>query len=253
MKTRLNQIIFFMFLILCIQACSVKQSDIKSVAQTNSATQIEEFKTEILKDLIIYKKKLDLRNPNAYNKELQTSIIYQINLKQDYLNLIQNGKTLENYNEYFYYAFSPENISNRNDLLILGLYKLIFKAFSMDKNHQFTAVQYNKQEMLVLYEYLQVVRWKIKTAKDNKSEYLFKTWQNNWQLELAKKYEGDFNIINDLTYIKENKESVFDSSNFSFEIVLSKIIANTEHTLRKINVEPYEMGVSALKGFIFIL
>ena len=56
MKTRLNQIIFFMFLILCIQACSVKQSDIKSVAQTNSATQIEEFKTEILKDLIIKKK-----------------------------------------------------------------------------------------------------------------------------------------------------------------------------------------------------
>ena len=123
----------------------------------------------------------------------------------------------------------------------------------MDKNHQFTAVQYNKQEMLVLYEYLQVVRWKIKTAKDNKSEYLFKTWQNNWQLELAKRYDGDFNIINDLTYIKENKESVFDSSNFSFEIVLSRIIANVEHTLRKINVEPYEMGVSALKGFIFIL
>ena len=56
-----------------------------------------------------------------------------------------------------------------------------------------------------------------------------------------------------MTYIKENKESVFDSSNFSFEIVLSRIIANVEHTLRKINVEPYEMGVSALKGFIFII
>ena len=41
----------------------------------------------------------------------------------------------------------------------------------------------------------------------------FKTWQNNWQRELAKRYDGDFNIINDLTYIKENKKSVFDSLN----------------------------------------
>lgn len=253
MKNRLNQIILFMFLILCIQSCSVKQSDIKSVAQTNSATQIDEFKTEILKELINYKKKLDLRNPNGYNKDLQASIIYQINLREDHLHLIQEGKTLENYGEYFYYAFSSENINNRNDLLILGLYKLIFKAYNMEKNHQFSAVQYDKQEMLKLYEYLQVVRWKIKTAKDNKSEYLFKTWQNNWQLELEKKYAGDFNIINELAYIKVNKESIYDSSNFSFEISLSKIIINVEYSLRKINVEPYEMGISALKGFIFIL
>ena len=72
-------------------------------------------------------------------------------------------------------------------------------------------------------------------------------------IELAKKYSGDYNIINNLEYIKSNKESVYDHSNFSFEIILSKMIIDVEHTLRKINVEPYEMSISALTGFVFIL
>jgi hypothetical protein len=123
----------------------------------------------------------------------------------------------------------------------------------MDKKHQFSAIEYNKEEMIKLYEYLQIVRWKIRTAKDDKENYLFNTWQNNWQLELAKKYQGDYNIINELSHIKSNNESIYDPSNFSYEIVISKMITNVEHTLRKINIEPYEMSVSVLKGFIFII
>jgi hypothetical protein len=247
------RIIFLISLSILFQACTFDKTDIKSVAQTNSANQIENYKNEILKSLINYKKKLDLRNPNAYNKEIQSSINHQIMLNQNYINLIQNGKKLETYNEYFYYAFSKEKINNRNDLLIIGLYKLVFKAFSMDKEHQFSAVQYSQYDMLKLYEYLQVVRWKIRTAKDENGEYLFNTWQNNWQLELAKRYKGDYNIINNLAYISQNKESIYDHSNFTFEIVLSKILTNVEHSLKKINIEPYEMGVSALKSFIFII
>lgn len=247
------RIIFLISLSILFQACTFDKTNIKSVAQTNSANQIENYKNEILKSLINYKKKLDLRNPNAYNKEIQSSINHQIILNQNYINLIQNGKKLETYNEYFYYAFSKEKINNRNDLLIIGLYKLVFKAFSMDKDHQFSAVQYSQYDMLKLYEYLQVVRWKIRTAKDENGEYLFNTWQNNWQLELAKRYKGDYNIINNLAYISQNKESIYDHSNFTFEIVLSKILTNVEHSLKKINIEPYEMGVSALKSFIFII
>jgi hypothetical protein len=247
------RIIFLISLSILFQACTFDKTDIKSVAQTNSANQIENYKNEILKSLINYKKKLDLRNPNAYNKEIQSSINHQIMLNQNFINLIQNGKKLETYNEYFYYAFSKEKINNRNDLLIIGLYKLVFKAFSMDKDHQFSAVQYSQYDMLKLYEYLQVVRWKIRTSKDENGEYLFNTWQNNWQLELAKRYKGDYNIINNLAYISQNKESIYDHSNFTFEIVLSKILTNVEHSLKKINIEPYEMGVSALKSFIFII
>ena len=89
--------------------------------------------------------------------------------------------------------------------------------------------------------------------KNTKGEYLFNTWQNNWQIEVKKKYKGDYNIINDLEYIKLEKESIYDYSNFSFEIVLSKIIVNVEYTLKKINVEPFEMGFGALRNFIFVL
>ncbi|MDD2896046.1 MAG: hypothetical protein PHG81_08495 [Aliarcobacter sp.] len=226
---------------------------IESIAQTNSASQIEEYKKEILKSLIEYKKRLDLRNPNAYNKQIQSSLEHQVMINKDYINLLKDGKRLNSSDEYFYYAFSKQNIKNRNDFLIIGLYKLIFKAYSMDSEHQFTAMEYSKYELQKLYEYLQVVRWKIRVDKNDKGEYLFNTWQNNWQLELAKKYSSDYNIINNLEYIKSNKESVYDHSNFSFEIILSKMIIDVEHTLRKINVEPYEMSISALTGFIFIL
>lgn len=254
MKSKLlTKFIFFIILMIFIQGCSVNQTAIKSVAQTNSATQIDEFKVEILKELLNYKKKLDLRNPNAFNKDLVSSINHQITSNRDFINIVQNGKKLETYKEYLYYAFSDELVDNRNDLLILGIYKHIYKAFNMQEQHQFSAMQYNQEEMIRLYEYLQVVRWKIKTAKDKRGDYLFNTWQNNWQIELAKKYDGDYNVINDLLYIKTNKESIYDHSNFSFEIVLSKILTNVEHSLRKINVEPYEMGISALKSFIFII
>lgn len=251
--TKLLQLIFLIILLFFMQACSLSQSEIKSIAQTNSASQIESFKTEVLKDLILYKKKLDLRNPNAFNKDLKNSIIQQIKENKNFINLVQNSKVLVAPNEYFYYAFSTQNINNRNDLLILGLYKLIFDAYKMDEKHQFSAIEYDKEKMIKLYEYLQIVRWKIRTAKDDKENYLFNTWQNNWQLELAKKYKGDYNIINELSYIKSNNESIYDSSNFSYEIVISRMITNIEHTLRKINIEPYEMSVSIFKGFIFII
>lgn len=59
MKSKLlTKFIFFIILMIFIQGCSVNQTAIKSVAQTNSATQIDEFKVEILKELLNYKKSL---------------------------------------------------------------------------------------------------------------------------------------------------------------------------------------------------
>lgn len=245
--------VFLLIFILSFQACSINSDSIKSIAQTNSATQIEEYKIEVLKLLLKYKEKLDLRNPYSYSKELSSNINHEIHAKKDYINLIQDGKKLESYKEYLHYAFLTEDVKNRSDFLILGMYKLMYQAFSLHKGHKFIATQYNKEDMLKLYEYLQVIRWKIRTNKDNHGNYLFKTWQNNWQLELASKDMSDLNVINDLKYIKENKESIFDHSNFSFEIIISDMLVNIEHILRKINIEPYEMGISAIKSFVFIL
>lgn len=253
MRLRYIRFVFLLVLISFFQACSLNKTTIKSIAQTSSASQIEEYKIEVLKALIKYKNKLDLRNPYTYNKSIKKDIIHQIQTQQDYINIIQDNEKLKDYNQYLHYAFSDKRLSNRSDFLVLGLYKLIYKAFLLNEGHQFAAIQYDKEQMQRLYKYLQVVRWKIKTAKDKNGEYLYKTWQNNWQLELAKKDDSNLNIIKELKYIKSKKESIYDSSNFSFELLISKMLINIEHILKKINVEPYEMGISALKSFVFII
>jgi len=244
---------FTFIFVLLFYGCSFSQDSIKSVAQSNAASEITNYKNETITSLLKYKKKLDLRNPSSYNKSLSKNILHQIQTNQDYINILQDGKELKTYNEYLHYAFLEENIENRNDFLILGLYKLIHKAYGLQGNHKFTAFEYNKFELSKLYQYLQVIRWKIRTNKDNNGRYLFNTWQNNWQLELLKKDDSDLNIIKDLEYIKANKESIYSHSNFSFEILFSRILLNVEYTLRKINIEPYAMSTSAIKSFIFIL
>lgn len=116
MKFKKVQIFFLISLSILLQACTMPTENIESIAQTNSASQIEEYKKEILKSLIEYKKRLDLRNLNAYNKQIDASLEHQ-------------------------------NIKNQNDFLIIGLYKLIFKAYSMDSEHQFTAMEYSKYDL----------------------------------------------------------------------------------------------------------
>jgi hypothetical protein len=240
-------------LVLFFNGCSFNKDSIKSIAQTNSAIEIIKYKNEITSSLLEYKKKLDLRNPNSYNKLLAKNIAYQVESNQNYINILQDGKKLKTYDEYLHYAFSNERIENRNDFLIIGLYKLIYKAYGLEDTHKFTALEHNKYELSKLYKYLQVLRWKIRTQKDMNGNYLFNTWQNNWQLELLSKDTSDLNIIKELAYIKENKETIFTHSNFSFELLFSRILLNVEYTLRKINIEPYAMSTSAIRSFIFIL
>ena len=253
MNLKLVNIFAIVILVLFFEGCSLSKGSIQSIAQTNSALEIVKYKNEITSTLIKYKKKLDLRNPNSYNEKLSKDIIHQIQTNQDYINILQNNQKLKTYDEYLYYAFLDKEISNRNDFLIIGLYKLIYKAYSLDDEHKFTALQHNKYELSKLYQYLQVLRWKIRTNKDINGNYLFNTWQNNWQLELLHKDKSDLNIIKDLEYIKSNKESIYSHSNFSFEVLLSRIILNVEYTLIKINIEPYAMSTSAIRSFIFIL
>lgn len=182
-KTGIKVWLLTLFIFL-FQGCAVNQSTLSSAIQTNSATLVANYRNEILKDLKEYKKRLDLRNPYSYNEKLSKNIYAQIDAKDDYINIIQDGYKLETANEYLYYAFTQNDIENRNDFLILGLYKLIYKAFGLENKHQFIASQYNQKYMQELYTYLQVIRWKVRTNKDFNSKYLFNTWQNNWQLEL---------------------------------------------------------------------
>ncbi|MGA1939438.1 hypothetical protein [Arcobacter sp. YIC-310] len=251
-KTVLKIWLLTLFIFL-FQGCSLNQSSLSSVIQTNSATLVATYRNEVLKDLKEYKRKLDLRNPYSYNQKLSKNIYTQISSNQDYINIIQDGYKLETANEYLYYAFTQNDIENRNDFLILGMYKLIYKAFDLENKHQFIASQYNKKYMQELYTYLQVIRWKVRHDKDFKGEYLFNTWQNNWQLELMKKDSNNLNIIKELEYIKNKKESIFNHSNFTFETLMERLLLNVKYSLRQVDVEPYELSISAIKSFAFII
>lgn len=251
-KTGIKVCLLTLFIFL-FQGCAINQSTLSSAVQTNSASLVASYRNEVLKDLVEYKKKLDLRNPYAFNEKLSKNIYKQITSRQDYINIIQDGYKLETANEYLYYAFTQNDIENRNDFLIIGLYKLIYKAFGLENKHQFIASQYNQKYMQELYTYLQVIRWKVRTNKDFKGEYLFKTWQNNWQIELMKKKSTNLNDIRNLEYIKSEKETIFDHSNFSFETLMERMLLNVKYSLRQINVEPYELSISALRSFAFII
>lgn len=241
------------WLCLFIQGCSVNQSDLKKIVQTSSASEIDKFKDAVIKDLKTYKTKLDLRNPYSYDPSLKDKIIQDIDNNTDTIDLYQNNKKLTNENEYLHYAFSPTPVNYRNDLLILGLYKVIYKAYDLGTSHKFTAIEYNSTYMQELYKYLQVIRWKIRTNKDEQGQYMFLTWQNNWQVELMKKRPQDLNAIYDLSYIKNHRETIFDHSNFSFEVLITKMLMNVKYSMEETNIEPIDMSVSALKTFVFMI
>ncbi len=241
-------------LILLFSGCLPKQDDVKNALQSNSATIIKNDYQNIQKHLITFKQKLDKRNPKAYSKNLSNRIYRLINELEDDFLLEYNNQRLENYKDYLQIAFSKDEIISRNDYLILGLYYLIHDSYEINKGHRVIALAYDKEKLLKLHKNLQILKWKIKVDRDIKGNYLFLTWQNNWQIELEKRLKKDENLsykkMSELKFIKENKETVLDSSNFSFEILLSHMIYNVENSLRALGEEPKELTVKAM--FLFL-
>lgn len=238
---------------LLTQGCTINQDTFSKLAQSSSATEINKYKTSLIEDLKHYKRKLDLRNPAAFDRQLAPQIYAQLSNHQDTITLEINGKKLLNENEYLHYAFAEGPIKHRNDLLILGLYKVVFKAYKLADGHKFIAFQYDANALQELYQYLQVVRWRIRTKTDNKGHYLFVTWQNNWQLELQRKAPQDLNFIHQLEYIRNHRETIYDHSNFSFETLMTRMLLNVKYSLEETNIEPLELSVNALKTFVFII
>ena len=76
----------------------------------------------------------------------------------------------------------------RNDYMILGLYKQFWLAYEQNEAHQITTLSYNQEALKTLFYTLKVIKWKINTKKNEHGNYLFLTWQNNWQVELKKTF-----------------------------------------------------------------
>ncbi|XOB62975.1 hypothetical protein ACMC56_04020 [Campylobacterota bacterium DY0563] len=254
----MTKLTFFLSLILTIflTGCATNQSDVESVFQTNSAELITKDQKKLQKLLIKFKTKLDKRNPKNFNAKNEKKIYTVLNDFNKKLLLKYQGEVLENYKEYLELAFSKKPLLNRNDYLILGLRYMIAYAYDTEDFHNVTALQYDKEKLSILHKNLQVLRWKIKVDRDENGKYLFLTWQNNWQIELESRLSLNKNItyddIQNLASIKSNKESLYSHSNFSFEVILTQMIDSVENSLIALGEEPTDLGISAVKFFIFL-
>ncbi|RXJ65578.1 hypothetical protein CRV08_14965 [Halarcobacter ebronensis] len=247
---------FILSAFLIFSGCASTQEELTSIIQSNAATLITKDQKRLQELLVKFKKKLDIRNPSAYSKNDERRIYTLIkNTNANFL-LKYKGKILEDYKEYLQIAFSKDKIENRNDYLVLAIYYMISNAFDFKVAHKLTAMQFEKEKLNKLYKNLQIIRWKIKVDRDINGEYLFLTWQNNWQIELEHRLKKNSNLsyeeIKHLWHIENSKETLLDHSNFSFEVMLTQMIDSVENSLKALGEEPKDLSISALKIFIFL-
>lgn len=248
--------IVVLILTLGFTGCIPKQEDVQDVLQSNAANSIKSDYKNIQKQLISFKKKLDVRNPKSYDKKLLPKINRLLVSEDRGLYLKYKDNVLDNYKDYLQIAFSKDDVVARNDYLILGLYYLIYDSYEIEDGHKIIALEYDKEKLQKLHKNLQIIKWKIKTDKDLNNEYLFLTWQNNWQIELEKKMKNNENIqykdIEQLEYIKNQKETLLDPSNFSFEVILTRMIDSVKNSLISLGDEPKDLAIGTIEIFLFL-
>ena len=246
MKKIINLLII-LSVFLSMTACSYKQKA-SEILQSNSATIIAQDYKDIIKLLLKYKNILDLRNPGLSDKKLSKEIVFNIKHGYNSLNFLKNGS----YSDYLRKSFEKET-KNRSDFLILGLYKMFYKAYNIKDGHHITALGYDAKLFKSVYYTLQVLRWKIRNAKDENGRFIFATWQLNWQLELNKNYKNiTINNLKSLPSIKSGKETLLDHSNFNFEITLSMMIDRVKNSLEVMGEEPLNLSITAMKALILL-
>ncbi|MBN2831871.1 MAG: hypothetical protein JXK50_00945, partial [Campylobacterales bacterium] len=143
------------------------QEKVSELLQSRGATNLTQDYKKITHYLYTYKEKLDIRNPKAFNKASQPYIFHEIKYAKNTIRMHYNGILLKTYDDYLRLAFDKNpTIPERNDFLILGLHKLLWESYKIGEGHQVTTLSYKEEEFKKLYYYLEVIRWKIKTAKD---------------------------------------------------------------------------------------
>lgn len=171
--------------------------------------------------------------------------------------LKENGKYIDDFNDYLRIAISPKKVTNRNDYLILGLYKQIYKSYEIEEDIQISTLTYEIEKLKSLYYTLSVINWQIKSKKDENGNYLFLTWQNNWQIELEKRIKNNekitWELIQNLEYIKNQKETVFSPSNSSFEVLMQEMLYRVKNSLKIMGEEPLDVGIEVMKTLVFFL
>jgi len=245
-------------IVLFFTSCSNIQDKVRNTVQSDNAKQMRNDYKEIIKLLSLYKTKLDKRNPKNHSLMLDRLLKENISYNKNTINLqINNKYSLKTYTDYLNHAFDKElTINNRNNYLAIGLYKMFYNTYKMDIKYKMTALSYDINDLQKAYKNLQILQWKIKFSKNLNNEYLFLTWQNNWQVELLKELQNNTleNIsLTQLEHIKSKKESFLNPSNNSFEIITSKMILYMANSIKMLNAEPENLSIDTLLSFIFII
>jgi len=245
-------------ILLVFTGCNNIQDKVRNSIQTENAKHIRNHYKALVKLLLEYKVKLDKRNPKAFTPQFNNLLKKNIGNNTDEINLYPNNTVvLHRYEDYINYAFDKNTvINNRSDYLMMGLYKMFYTAYNMDSKYKITALSYDSKKLQKAYKNLQIIQWKIKFDKDTKGEYLFLTWQKNWQIELEKKLHTN-NIdsikFSELHYIKSKQEYLIEPTNHSFEIITSKMLFYLEQSLRLLDTEPEKLGIETIMSVLFLI
>lgn len=246
-----------LFVLLYLSGCagnSENSSFAKSVFQTNGASGVREDTDMLMKLLLEYSVKLNKRNPNNYSKEYSKYIIGSIKNHSLSMRLpLLKSNPNATYKEYLNIAFDKKYVQNRSDYLIVGIYKLLYWAYEMDRSYTVTAMQYDLPKVQKANEVMQIVQYRIKTAKDVDGNYLFLTWQRQWQVDLLKKMNKKTLLAQDMSLACYDEKLLLSSSNMSFEVITSNMIFVIQKTLKSLGAEPNNLSASAIKGIFFFL
>jgi len=247
-----NLSIFFIILF-ALSGCA-SQNAIQKTFQTNNAHSVSYLGDQTIALIAEYKQKLDKRNPNGVKKATTNYLTHYIDKRINPNEFTMIGyETFDNPSLYLQKAFD-DSVLWRNDYLIIGLYAMVYEAYNMDATHKLTAFEFDLQKLQTLHKNLQILKWKIKVAKDSKGNFLFLTWQNNWQVELLKNSSEriDYASIENLNTIASKQESVFDASNTSFDEILRQMLLYTELAIHYRGGEASDISVNLLTSFLLL-
>jgi len=240
------------FLLFGVNGCSTKEdkSFVKSIFQTNGASAVREHTDILLKSIVKYYEKLNKRNPSYYSKENFKVIINQIQNNKNSVTLpLLAKKSNASYKDYLNIAFSESYVKNRNDYLIAGIYKMLYWAYTIDRTHTVTTMQYDVEKIQEANKMMQVIQYRIQTSRNKDGNYLFLTWQRAWQIEVLKKINKNQKI--DLE--KYSQKELLYPSNMSYQMISSNMIFTLQETLRYLGVEATNLSAQAIKSvFIFL-
>ena len=176
--------------------------------------------------------------------------MYDINNRTNNASLpLLNDKKDATYKDYLNIAFSRNDIKNRNDYLIAGIYKMFYWAYTLDRPHTVTTFQYESEKIQEANKMMQIIQYRIENEKDVKGDYLFLKWQRQWQIDVLKSIYTHKTV--DINMYK--KEELIKSSNMNFRITSEGMIFTLQESLRYLGKESTNLGTAAISSVFMFL